>query len=109
MVTKTQLSCVAASSLISSHAQSTTNILGFKYKAATLFIAYALHWTKLHSSVTFALLVSPQCLKARFPTARSLSGHRLFISAFMIASRVICDDTYSDKSWSVVGQGMFLL
>jgi len=73
------------------------------------FIAYALHRTKLHSSVTFAALVLLQRLKARFPTARGSSGHRLFISAFMIASKVICDDTYSNKSWSIVGQGMFQL
>ncbi|KAG2120261.1 hypothetical protein DEU56DRAFT_928467 [Suillus clintonianus] len=73
------------------------------------FIAYALHRTKLHSSVTFAALVLLQRLKARFPTARGSSGHRLFISAFMLASKVICDDTYSNKSWSIVAQGMFQL
>ncbi|KAG8710066.1 hypothetical protein FRC08_017665 [Ceratobasidium sp. 394] len=27
----------------------------------------------------------------------------------MITSKVICDDTYSNKSWCVVGQGMFIL
>ncbi|KAK7472472.1 hypothetical protein VKT23_000587 [Stygiomarasmius scandens] len=74
-----------------------------------IFIAYALHRTKLHPSVTFASLVLLQRLKARFPTARGSSGHRLFISAFMIASKVICDDTYSNKSWSIVAQGMFTL
>ncbi|KAF7321529.1 Alternative cyclin Pcl12 [Mycena kentingensis (nom. inval.)] len=73
------------------------------------FIAYALHRTKLHSAVTYAALVLLQRLKARFPTARGSSGHRLFISAFMIASKVICDDTYSNKSWSIVAQGMFSL
>jgi hypothetical protein len=73
------------------------------------FIAYALHRTKLHPSVTIAALVLLQRLKARFPTARGSSGHRLFISAFMIASKVICDDTYSNKSWSIVAQGMFAL
>ncbi|KAH8087822.1 cyclin-like protein [Cristinia sonorae] len=74
-----------------------------------LFIAYALHRTRLHSSVTFAALYLLQRLKARFPAARGSSGHRLFISAFMLASKVICDDTYSNKSWSIVGQGMFAL
>ncbi|EPQ55085.1 hypothetical protein GLOTRDRAFT_41750, partial [Gloeophyllum trabeum ATCC 11539] len=73
------------------------------------FIAYALHRTRLHSSVTFAALYLLQRLKARFPAARGSSGHRLFISAFMIASKVICDDTYSNKSWCIVGQGMFAL
>ena len=36
-------------------------------------------------------------------------GHRLFISAFMITSKVICNDTYSNKFWSIVAQGMFNL
>ena len=71
------------------------------------FIAYALHRTKLHPSVTFASLVLLQRLKARFPTARGLSGHRLFVSAFMLASKVICDDTYSNKSRLIVAQGIF--
>ncbi|KAI0790569.1 hypothetical protein C8Q75DRAFT_698839, partial [Abortiporus biennis] len=74
-----------------------------------LFIAYALHRTRLHAAVTFAALYLLQRLKARFPAARGSSGHRLFISAFMLASKVICDDTYSNKSWSIVGQGMFAL
>ncbi|THV01543.1 hypothetical protein K435DRAFT_926818, partial [Dendrothele bispora CBS 962.96] len=74
-----------------------------------IFIAYALHRTKLHASVTFASLVLFQRLKARFPMAWGSLGHRLFISAFMIASKVICDDTYSNKSWSIVAQGMFTL
>jgi hypothetical protein len=34
------------------------------------------------------------------------SGHRLFISAFMIASKVICNDTYSNKSGCIVGQNL---
>lgn len=73
------------------------------------FIAYALHRTKLHDAVTIAALILLQRLKARFPTARGSSGHRLYISAYMIASKVICDDTYSNRSWSIVAQGMFSL
>ena len=71
------------------------------------FIAHALHRTRLNISVTFAALYLLQRLKARFPTAKGSSGHRLFISAFMIAFKIICDDTYSNKSWCIVGQGMF--
>ena len=67
-----------------------------------MFIAYALHRTHLHASVTFATLYLLQCLKAQFPAARGSSGHRLFISTFMLASKVICDDTYSNKLWSIV-------
>jgi hypothetical protein len=74
-----------------------------------MFIAYALHRTRLHPSVTFAALYLLQRLKTRFVAARGSSSHRLFISAFMIASKVICDDTYSNKSWCIVGQGMFAL
>ncbi|KAG1903316.1 uncharacterized protein F5891DRAFT_947422, partial [Suillus fuscotomentosus] len=59
------------------------------------FIAYALHRTKLHSSVTFAALRS--------------SGHRLFVSAFMLASKVICDNTYIPTTWGSSAQGMFQL
>ncbi|KAG2159184.1 uncharacterized protein EDB93DRAFT_1062745, partial [Suillus bovinus] len=46
---------------------------------------------------------------ARFPTAWGFLGHRLCVSAFMLASKVICDNTYSNKSWSIVAQGMFQL
>ncbi|KAG2111408.1 hypothetical protein BD769DRAFT_1746298 [Suillus cothurnatus] len=53
------------------------------------FISYTLHHTKLRSLQ----------LKVRFPTARGSSAHHLFISAFMLASKVICDDTYPNKSW----------
>ncbi|KZP05161.1 hypothetical protein FIBSPDRAFT_967529 [Athelia psychrophila] len=84
-------------------------LLAFAGTKLPHFIAYALHRTKLHTAVTFAALVLLQRLKARLPTARGPSGHRLFISAFVIASRVICDDTYSNKSWGIVGQGMFQL
>jgi hypothetical protein len=73
------------------------------------FIVHVLHRTKLHSSVTFAALVLFQRLKAHFPTARESSGHFLFVSAFILASEVICDNTYSNKSWSIIAQGMFQL
>ncbi|KDQ08138.1 hypothetical protein BOTBODRAFT_89649, partial [Botryobasidium botryosum FD-172 SS1] len=73
------------------------------------FIAYSLHCTCLHLSVTFAALFLLNRLKGHFPAACGLSSHRLFISAFMIASKIIRDNTYSNKSWCVVGQGMFSL
>ncbi|KAH7098699.1 hypothetical protein BKA62DRAFT_641908 [Auriculariales sp. MPI-PUGE-AT-0066] len=73
------------------------------------FIAYTLHRTRLSSYVTFTALHLLARLKARFPTASGRSGHRLFISALMIASKVVCEDTYSNRSWCVVGQGIFSL
>lgn len=51
----------------------------------------------------------PRLPKGEIPTARGSSGHRLFISAFMIASKVICDDTYSNKSWCIVSQNLYTL
>jgi len=66
------------------------------------FVAWVLHHTRLTSSVTFAALYLLQRLKMRFIAARGSSGHRLH---FMIASGVICDDTYSNKSWCIAGQG----
>ena len=65
--------------------------------------------TRLPESVTYASLFLLQHLKARFSAAKGSSGHRLFISAFMLASKIICDDTYSNKSWCIVAQGMFAL
>ena len=74
-----------------------------------LFIAYTLHRTRPHESVSFAAVYLLQRLKARFPAARGSSGPRLFISAFMLSSKIICDDTYSNKSSSIVGQGISAL
>jgi hypothetical protein len=59
--------------------------------------------------VTFAALLLLQRLKIRIPAVRGSSGHRLFISAFMIASKVLCDETYSNQSWGIVAQEMFVL
>ena len=57
----------------------------------------------LHQSVTFTALYLLQCLKARFPAAKGSSGHHLFISVFILSSKIICNDTYLDKSWCIVG------
>ena len=54
----------------------------------------ALHRSKLHPSVMFAALVLLQRLRVQFLTACGSFGHHLFTSAFMLTSKVICDDTY---------------
>ncbi|KAG1818973.1 uncharacterized protein BJ212DRAFT_1479097 [Suillus subaureus] len=67
------------------------------------FIAYALSSLHIFACPEYPPSSSnSQLLKARFPTAWGSLGHRLFISAFMLASKVICDNTYSNKSWSIV-------
>jgi hypothetical protein len=61
------------------------------------FIAYAFHRTRLPSSVAYHSLLILARLKSRYPSASCAFGHRLFLTAFMISSKVICDDTYSNK------------
>ncbi len=73
------------------------------------FHPYALHPTRLQRSATFAALYLLQHLEVRSPASKGSSGHQLFILAFMLASKIICNDTYSNKSWCIVGQGMFAL
>lgn len=73
------------------------------------FIAYAFHRTRLPSSVAFHALFLLSRLKARYPAASCAYGHRLFLTSYMLSSKVICDDTYSNKSWAIVGQGFYEL
>ncbi|TDL16318.1 hypothetical protein BD410DRAFT_889897 [Rickenella mellea] len=74
------------------------------------FFPYALHQTRLHTMSHLLAVALLKRLKTRFPDALS-SGHRLFLSVFVIASKVLypCDDRYSNENWALVGQGMFAL
>ena len=65
------------------------------------FIVYTLHGTK-PTRLRFRPLSS-------LSPVRGSSGHRLFLFTFMIASKVTCDESYSNKSRSIVGQGMIQL
>jgi hypothetical protein len=73
------------------------------------FVAYTLHRTCYHSSVTFSALYLLSRLKDRFPASHGSSGHRLYITAMIIASKVIYDRAYWNNSWYTVGQGLFTL
>lgn len=46
------------------------------------------------------------CLSGCPPSAGIAFYYR---TAFMLASKIICDDTYSNKSWCIMGHGMFAL
>jgi hypothetical protein len=48
-------------------------------------------------------------LKTRYPLASGTSGERLFVAAFMIASKLLSDETYSSRSWRIVARNMFTL
>ncbi|KAF5325764.1 hypothetical protein D9611_000662 [Ephemerocybe angulata] len=73
------------------------------------FIAYTLRRTNLAPPITFASLILLQRLKFKFPTTAGNDGHRLFITAFMISSKVFCDHTFSNESWRLVSRNMFTL
>jgi hypothetical protein len=64
---------------------------------------------RLRASVNYTALVLLHRLKMRFPAARGSSRRHHFLSAFMIASKVVCDDTYSNKSRAVISRDLFAL
>ncbi|KIJ32876.1 hypothetical protein M422DRAFT_183916, partial [Sphaerobolus stellatus SS14] len=73
------------------------------------FIAYALYRTKLHTSVVFTELYLLSRLKYKFPYSKASSGHRLLIPTFMIAHKLLDDNSYENNSWAVVTHGIFSL
>lgn len=75
------------------------------------FIAYALYRTRLPISIVHQSLLLLSRLKQRYPSARgtSSSPHRLFLSSLMLSAKISMDDTYSNKSWAIVGSSFFPL
>ncbi|KAK6984737.1 hypothetical protein R3P38DRAFT_3332783 [Favolaschia claudopus] len=73
------------------------------------FISAVLQRIRVHSNVPYVALVLLQRLKGRFPQARGSSGHRLFLSTLMIASKMVCDASFSNLSWSIAAQNIFPL
>lgn len=73
--------------------------------------AYALYRTRLPVAITHQALLLLSRLKTRYPSARgtSTSPHRLFLSSLMLSSKISMDDTYSNQSWTLVGQNLFTL
>ena len=70
------------------------------------FISCTLDKTRLHHSVLFASLILLQRLKACYPSY-GVNRHRIFISAFIISSKFMCDDKHSNKTWSKVTLPVF--
>ncbi|KAI5982620.1 hypothetical protein F5J12DRAFT_875810, partial [Pisolithus orientalis] len=52
-------------------------------------------------SIHHVCCASLQRLKVRFPTAHGLSAFQLFISVFMLTSKVICDNTVGAECGSL--------
>jgi Cyclin, N-terminal domain len=70
---------------------------------------HVIHRTRLPEVVVFTALFLLARLKERFPAARGSSGNHLFISAFVTASKMVCNDAYLNKSWCIVGQNLYTL
>ncbi|KZV90264.1 hypothetical protein EXIGLDRAFT_837958 [Exidia glandulosa HHB12029] len=79
------------------------------------FIGHIIHRTRLSESVTLSAIALLARFKTRFPHAKAKvdqyrglgTGHRLFLSAFMIASKTIEDNNYSQESWRIVSHYQF--
>jgi hypothetical protein len=70
-------------------------------------IAYSIYRARLPLQVGLSALTLLRRLKTRFPGSTGSSGHRLWLCSYMISSKALCDDTYSNRSWSTCGMGMF--
>ena len=60
-------------------------------------ITYALHRTRLHPSGACHCLFPLSCLKSRYPVASYVFGDRLFLTSYMLCSKVVCNDAHSNK------------
>ncbi|KAJ7093616.1 hypothetical protein C8R43DRAFT_908097, partial [Mycena crocata] len=70
------------------------------------FVAYVLHHSDLEDIVLYAALVLLERLKVQFPDFRS-TGRRLFLSAYMVASKILCDASLSTASWRILTRRLF--
>ena len=61
-------------------------------------ITYALHRTRLHPTGAYNCLFPLSRLKSRYPVASYAFGHRLFLTGYMLSSKVVCDDAHSNKA-----------
>ncbi|KAF6742976.1 hypothetical protein DFP72DRAFT_994123 [Ephemerocybe angulata] len=82
-----------------------------KRTRATLpyFIARVLHRVNFHSSVVVAAMILLCRLKAQYPAVQGSSGHRLFLTALVIADKILNDDSYENESWVTLSIRMFPL
>lgn len=75
--------------------------------ALSNFILNILQRVNPPSSVVFTALLLLERLKTRFPTYYCSAGRRLFLAAFMIAHKVIIDNSYLNSSWHVIAGRLF--
>ncbi|KAL7416257.1 hypothetical protein BDY24DRAFT_228113, partial [Mrakia frigida] len=68
------------------------------------FISHTLNRTQLEDAVLTASLVLLRRLHTLNPHHHAMSGHRLFLAAFMVAHKQLSDSPFSNESWSIVGR-----
>ncbi|KAJ7730787.1 hypothetical protein B0H16DRAFT_1329791, partial [Mycena metata] len=65
----------------------------------TFFIASVVSSTGSEDAIVFHALALLLRLKELYPTVRARCGHRLFLTAFMVSSKFLCDQAYSNVVW----------
>ncbi|KAJ7178767.1 hypothetical protein C8R43DRAFT_1189309 [Mycena crocata] len=80
-----------------------------RWKKAPLpyFIAYVVHYGELDEITVYASLVLLQRLEDRLPEFHRSSGRRLFLCAYMLASKLLWDGAYTTRSWRLLGQRLY--
>lgn len=73
------------------------------------FICYTLCCTRPDSHVIYAALYLLWRIKMRFPGTKVTFGHRLIVTAFIIAHKVLYDETYTNRAWIIACQGLFTI
>ena len=71
------------------------------------FITHVLRHAGLPPSVTFATLFLLERVKTRFPTIGMASGHRIFMTAFIIAAKVLVDPPHRPSWWDLIAYNTF--
>ncbi|KAJ7016559.1 hypothetical protein C8F04DRAFT_975535, partial [Mycena alexandri] len=74
-----------------------------------VYIAFAIHHTNTGEEAVYAALVLLQRLKGRYPKDTRSSGHKLFIAAFMVASKFLYDESYKNSTWRKIAQKLYSL
>lgn len=73
------------------------------------FIAYTAYRTRSPDTIIFGAMYLLLRLKSSVRRTRGSTGERLFITALMVAWKVISDDVYSNKSWAAISRGLFTI
>ncbi|PIL33467.1 hypothetical protein GSI_04090 [Ganoderma sinense ZZ0214-1] len=73
------------------------------------FIAYIIHRAAHPPLVPIAALFLVERVKTRLPTIDVPCGHRLFLAAYIVVSKLLIDVNYSNYQWSRTAHALFSL